>query len=112
MEDRGALPTEEGDLADVNPLLQWNARERVLIESMENNLGRSETFQVGITELEHFLLSPGDDAISIFSFAENACDEGGRNKFAVLETKRGVKGMSLEDRHRECRWYWVTSPVK
>ena len=36
---------------------------------------------------EHFLFSPGDEAISILSFAENACDEGGRKKFAVAETK-------------------------
>ena len=26
-----------------------------------------------------------------FPFAENACDEGGRKKFAVLETKRGIE---------------------
>ena len=38
----------------------------------------SEAFQVEISELEHFLLGPGDDAISILSFAENACGEGGR----------------------------------
>ena len=42
-------------------------------------------------ELEYFLLSAEDDAISILSFAENACDEGGRKKFAVLETKRGIE---------------------
>ena len=42
-------------------------------------------------ELEHFLLSPEDDAISIPSFAENDCVEGGRKKFAVLEPKRGTK---------------------
>ena len=32
-----------------------------------------------------------DEAISILSFGENACDEGGRRKFAVLETQRGVE---------------------
>ena len=35
--------------------------------------------------------SPKDDAISILSFAENVCDEGGRQKFAVLGKKRGVE---------------------
>ena len=37
------------------------------------------------------MLSPEDDAIRILSFAENACDEGGRNKFAVFETKRSSR---------------------
>ena len=37
------------------------------------------------------MLCPKDDAISILSFAENACGEGGREKFAVLETKRGIE---------------------
>ena len=46
---------------------------------------------MGINELEHFLLNPEDDAISILSFAENACDEGGCKKFAVLGTKRGME---------------------
>ena len=58
---------------------------------MESYLIKSEQFHVGINELDHFLLSPEDGAISILSFAENACQEGGRNKFAVLETKRGVQ---------------------
>ena len=56
-----------------------------------NRLNRRETFHVGITELEHFLIIPGDEAISIFSFAEDACDEDGRKKFAVVETMRGVE---------------------
>ena len=49
--------------------------------------------------------------ISILSFSENACDEGGRKKFAVLETKRGVEvaeiGRSFkalqENQDRNCR---------
>ena len=32
---------------------------------------------------------PGYDAFSVMSFLESACDEEGRKKFAVLETKRG-----------------------
>ena len=45
---------------------------------MESYLKRSEQFHFGINELEHVLLIPEDDAISILSFAENACGEGGR----------------------------------
>ena len=33
------------------------------------------------------LLVEPSEAISILSFAEHACDEGGRKRFAVLETK-------------------------
>ena len=40
--------------------------------------------------LEHFLLSLGDEAIRIFSFAGNALDEWGYNRCAVIETSRGV----------------------
>ena len=47
---------------------------------------RSEHIHVGFNELEHFLLSQGDEAVRILSFAENACDEGGRKKFGVLWT--------------------------
>ena len=39
------------------------------------------SFTVAISKLELFLLSTVDDPISIMSFAENACDEGGRSKF-------------------------------
>ena len=46
--------------------------------------------QKSFTELGHFLLGPEDAAIGILSFAENACGEEGRRKFAVLETKRGM----------------------
>ena len=66
---------------------------------MEGYLKQSEKRQVGISEWEHFLLSRGDGAISILSFAENACDDGGRKKFAVLETKRGIE---VADRLRFC----------
>ena len=41
---------------------------------------------LGISELEYFLLSPRDDAMSIFSFAENALDERGYSRFAMNET--------------------------
>ena len=62
---------------------------------MEGQLERGENVQVGIAEKEHFLLSPGDGAISILSFAENTCDLGGREKFAVLETKRGTEVVEI-----------------
>ena len=43
---------------DVDLPWHWNARERVLIESMENCLRRNDNVHVGSIELEHFLLSP------------------------------------------------------
>ena len=82
---------------DVNPLWPWNAREDVLIKTKENYLKKSKTFQVGFSELEQFLHSPWDDAISIMSIVENPCDEGGRKKFAVLETKRGIDIEALQE---------------
>ena len=45
---------------------------------------------------KHFLLSPGDEDISIMSFAENACDEGGRKRFAVNETSQGIEVAELK----------------
>ena len=70
---------------------RWQiARVRPLIETMGSYLKKSEQCHVGIDELEHFLLSPGDDTINILSFAENACGEGGRKKFGVVETKGGT----------------------
>ena len=84
----------------------WSARERSLIETMERYLKKCEQFHVGTNELGHFLLSPGDDAISILSSAGNACDEGGRKMFAVLGTKRGKEvaeigrlSEALQDNH-------------
>ena len=65
--------------------------KRVLIEAVENSLKTGEHFHVGTAELVRFLLSPGDEAISFLSLADKACDEGGRKKFAVLQTKRGVE---------------------
>ena len=76
---------------DVNPPWPWSARERTLIKTMASYLKKSEQFHVGFNEPKHFLLSPENYASSILSFAEKACDEGGRKKFAVLETKRGVE---------------------
>ena len=45
---------------------------------------RKSKNQVGISKLEMIRSAS-------FPFAENACDEGGRKKFALLETKRGIK---------------------
>ena len=44
---------------------------------------------MGIRELEHLLLSPGDVESSIVSRAENARDEGGYRRFVVFNTRRG-----------------------
>ena len=57
------------------------------MKTMKCYLKKSKRIQVGNRELEHFLLSPRDAAINIMSFAETACGEGGRKKFAVLKTK-------------------------
>ena len=67
----------------------WTAREGVLIAKVEQYLEKSESIQVEISELEHFLLGPEDADISITSFAENARDEGGQSKFVLLDTPRG-----------------------
>ena len=74
-------------MEDANP--PWNARERALIEKMESYLLKSEELQVGIGELEFFLLGPGDEDISITSFADNARDEGGYSRFVLFDTRRG-----------------------
>ena len=55
--------------------------------SVENHLKRNEKMNVAISDLEHFVLIPGREEISILSTAENACAEGGRQKFSV----RGVE---------------------
>ena len=68
-----------------------SAQERALIDAMESDLKKSDQFHVATNELEHFLLSPEDNAISVLSFVENACEEGGRKTFAVLESKRGIE---------------------
>ena len=70
---------------------QWHAWERALNDTVESYLRNSEQFHVGINELELFVLSPEDGAISNMSFAENACGEGGRKK---------PRGARNEARHR------------
>ena len=90
------LPQQWQIGADVNPPWQWNARERVLIVSMECYLKR---------------LTQEDNAISVLSFAANACDEGGRKTFRVLETERGIEVAKMrrflrvlqESQDRNCR---------
>ena len=59
---------------------------------MEDNLKKNEKHQIGISDLDQFLLSSGDDAISIMSFVEDARDEGertGRNFEALQENQVG-----------------------
>ena len=43
---------------------------------------------MGISELECFLLGPGDEEISVVSLAENARDVGGYSRFVVPDTRR------------------------
>ena len=61
------------------------------MKTLESYLNKSEQFHVGIMIWSIFLLSPEEDAISIQSFAENACGEEGSKKFSVLEIKRGTE---------------------
>ena len=49
---------EEMEVEDASP--PRNARERTFIIKMEGYLQKWEELQVGISELEHFLLGPGD----------------------------------------------------
>ena len=60
------------EVENYSPL--WTARERVVLDKMEKYLQRIEHIQVEVSELERFLLDPGDADISIMSFAENAFD--------------------------------------
>ena len=71
---------------DVSQPWQWNARERVLVESMVNHLKSSEKFYVGII----------DEAISFLSFAENACAGGGRGGDRTLRSLAGTSGEDTE----------------
>ena len=96
------------DGIDPNP--PRNARERTLIKAMESYSQTSEKIQVGISELEYFLLSPG---VSIFSFAENAWDGDtadswcskeaeALSRFVVFERSRGIdqiRGVRKKPRH-------------
>ena len=50
----------------------------------------TENIQVGVSDLAYFLLIPGEEAINILSFAEQARDELGYSWFAVIETSRGT----------------------
>ena len=100
LDDKGSQRWQIG--VDVNHPWRWSARDRTLINTLESYLKKSAQIQVGISELEDFLLSPGDDAISIMSCAKNACD-GGCKKLAVLETKRGVEVAFLRVFAREPR---------
>ena len=71
---------------DVSQPWQWNARERVLVESMVNHLKTSENFYVGII----------DEAISFLSFAENACAGCGRGGDRTLRSLAGTSGEDTE----------------
>ena len=52
--------------------------------------------RLGITELERVWVSPrGLCRLSTLSFTENMCDEGGRKKFAVPETKRRAEVVEI-----------------
>ena len=51
---------------------------------------KSERIQVGISVLDHFILSSEDEAISIFSCAENARGQWGCSRFAVVESSQSI----------------------
>ena len=58
-----------------NPPFEEEEEEAmVVLDTMEKYNGRSESTQVDVSELEHFLLGPEDAGISVMSFAENSRD--------------------------------------
>ena len=61
----------------------------VVLDTMEKYIERSESTQVDVSELEHFVDGPEDAGISVMSFAENAMDEGGCSRFVLSDTPRG-----------------------
>ena len=61
----------------------------VVLDTMEKYIERSESTQVDVSELEHFVDGPEDAGISVMSFAENAMDEGGYSRFVLSDTPRG-----------------------
>ena len=91
---------EEMEVEDANP--PRNTRERTLIIKMESYLQKSEELQVGISELEYFLLGPGDEDISVASLKENARDEAG-SKVVLLDTRR-AKEVADTARFGEAAW--------
>ena len=58
----------------------------MFVDKIEQSLEESESIQVEITELEHYLLGPEDVDICIKSFAESAREERGGRKVALLDT--------------------------
>ena len=77
------------EVEDANP--PWNARERALIKNTKSNLEKCEKIQVGIDELEGSLVSPEDGKISIVSITEHPRDEGGFDRFVVVDGRRGTE---------------------
>ena len=73
------------------------ASERTRTNAHQGNgsyLRKSVKIQVGISELEYLLRSPGKEAISMTAFAESARDEFGYGSFAVIDTSRGMKWLT------------------
>ena len=75
----------------------WTARERLLIDKMEQYLEESGSIQVEVTELEHDLLGPEDADICIKSYAEGARDESGARKLVLLDAEEGGLGAEVAD---------------
>ena len=68
----------------------WTAPEKVALD----NLTKSESIKVDVSELEHFLLEPEDSDISITSFAENVRDEGASSCCSThLEAREQVEAL-------------------
>ena len=74
----------ETEVEHTNP--PWTARERTNFTNMVRYLEHGEQIRVEIIELEHLLLGTEDAGISIRSLAENARDERGYSRFALLDT--------------------------
>ena len=86
-------PTME--VEDVNRPL--TARERVLIDKMEQHLEKSESIQMEVTQLEYYFVPPEDADICIKSCAERARDECGGQILVLLDTEEGSRGAEVAD---------------
>ena len=60
---RQRIEVDEMEVEDANP--PWNARERAIIKNMESCLENTEKVQVGIEELEYYMLDIEKRSVSL-----------------------------------------------
>ena len=79
------------EVIDAN--LRWTARERLFVDKMEQDLEKSESIQVEVTDLQHYFLGPEDAGICVEAFAESVRDEGEGEVEALRWLMQCVKSM-------------------